>query len=73
MTIELVEKEYSVQCDICGRFCENSAFVCPNEGKRKAREYFIQKGWSFNGHGEAACPECAECMASVPYADTEEE
>lgn len=59
MTIELVEKEYSIQCGICGRFCENSAFVSAYEGKRKAREYFILKGWSFNRHGESICPECA--------------
>lgn len=64
MVIELVEKEYSVQCDICGRFCENSAFVGPKEDKRRAREYFIHvKGWSFNGYGEAACPECANEIA----------
>lgn len=62
MAIELVEKEYSVQCDICGRFCEKSAFVSANEGKREAREYFILKGWSFNGYGEAACPECANVL-----------
>ena len=62
MTIELVEKEYSVQCDICGEFDDNSAFVGPKEGKREAKKYFIWKGWSFNGHGEAVCPDCANEM-----------
>ena len=62
MTVELVEKEYSVDCDICGRFCMNSAFVGPNEGKREARRYFIQKGWSFKGYSKAICPECQKRM-----------
>lgn len=62
MTIELVEKEYSVDCDICGKFCEGFAFVGPKEGKREARRYFSLKGWSFNGYGEAICPKCANEM-----------
>lgn len=72
MTIELVEKEYSVQCDICGKFCDESAFVRPNEGKRMARKFFVLKGWSFNGYGEAICFECANELDETMGMDVKE-
>lgn len=58
MVVWLVEKEYAVECDECGKYNVDSVFLTRDEATVKnARKEFKEWGWTFKG-SYAICPEC---------------
>ena len=65
MAVWPVETEYSVQCDVCGKYTFGSVFLPYKEATIKnAKKEFKEWGWTFKG-SRAICPECKKSNGRV--------